>query len=262
MIFNHLQAVQTQTLRSEIRTGRCVSLALSFQDEQTITRNQMNQKNLKFEKFEPVFSNMSGKINWSPAVSSSTCKYDKWRIPGLSWWIGWWGFRFSNRRPTPWLLNLNLTEVGSRKCLDHVGQKNPSPSKSPIFTWFSCWKSIHLAAYGLECSNRGFLGGCRCEGLGMLWLMTMVYVGQFFNIPLMWPKVSIIHYKYIYYIYDIQIWHTMTMSASHWIPLTHTNASSAHDTLKGAPPRDLRRRRSTCSWANLQFQISPTPRKQ
>lgn len=123
MIFNHLQAVQTQTLRSEIRTGRCVSLALSFQDEQTITRNQMNQKNLKFEKFEPVFSNMSGKINWSPAVSSSTCKYDKWRIPGLSWWIGWWGFRFSNRRPTPWLLNLNLTEVGSRKCLDHVGQK-------------------------------------------------------------------------------------------------------------------------------------------
>lgn len=57
--------------------------------------------------------------------SSSTCKYDKWQIPGLSWWIGWWGFRFSNRRPTPWLLNLNLT--GSGKCLDHVGQSNPSP---------------------------------------------------------------------------------------------------------------------------------------
>ena len=133
MIFNHLQAVQTQTLRSEIRTGRCVSLALSFQDEQTITRNQMNQKNLKFEKFEPVFSNMSGKINWSPAVSSSTCKYDKWRIPGLSWWIGWWGFRFSNRRPTPWLLNLNLTEVGSRKCLDHVGQSKSLHHRNHLF---------------------------------------------------------------------------------------------------------------------------------
>lgn len=145
MIFNHLQAVQTQTLRSEIRTGRCVSLALSFQDEQTITRNQMNQKNLKFEKFEPVFSNMSGKINWSPAVSSSTCKYDKWRIPGLSWWIGWWGFRFSNRRPTPWLLNLNLTEVGSawtmlvNQILHH---------RNHLFTWFSCWKSIHLICVG------------------------------------------------------------------------------------------------------------------
>lgn len=206
---------------------------------------------------------MSGKINWSPAVSSSTCKYDKWRIPGLSWWIGWWGFRFSNRWPTLWLLNLNLTEVGSRKWLDQGWSKKILHHRNHQFSpGFSCWKSIHLAAYGLECSNRGLFGGlplrrfrnALADDNGVCWAIFQHTsdVAQSFNY----------NYKYIYYIYDIQIWHTMTMSASHWIPLTHTNASSAQDTLKGAPPRDLRRRRSTCSWANLQFQISPTPRKQ
>lgn len=126
-------------------------------------------------------------------------------------------------------------EVGSGWTM--LVKKNPSPSKSPIFTWFSCWKSIHLAAYGLECSNRGLLGGCRCEGLGMLWLMTMVYVGHFFNIPLMWPKVSIINYKYILY-----IWHKlMTYNDNEYNPLDSTHS---HERLVG--PRHSQR--STTTW--------------
>ena len=132
----------------------------------------------------------------------------------------------------------------SGKCLDHVGQSNPSPSKSPFHLVFmlkinpsdlcGSWVAHSLGLRVLE--PRAF-GGCRCEGLGMLWLMTMVYVGQFFNIPLMWPKVSIINYKYILY-----IWHTnMTYNDNECKPLDSTHS---HERLVG--PRHSQR--STTTW--------------